>query len=128
MLLLGSRALTVAPLIVVPILVAFDAGSVALLHLAASDNAAEAGRAGVSAIAFENQATPHTAQSAFDAATSVAESHGERVDPKTFRVHSNGSVTLTVAKSTSTVVFEHLPILRGLTSTQNTMTVSRSNW
>lgn len=128
MLLPGSRTLTIAPMVVLPIVVAFDAGSVALMQLAASDNAAGAGRAGVTAIYNDNQATPDNAQAAYDAAKSVTDGHGETIDPTSFRIHSNGSVTLTVGKSTDTALFKHLPGLRGLTSTQNTMTVSRSNW
>lgn len=128
MLLLGSRTLTVVPMIVLPILVAFDAGSVALMQLAAPDNAAEAGRAGVTAIFNDNQATPDNAQVAFDAAKEVADTHGETIDPTSFRIHSDGSVSLTTGKSTDTVLFKHLPGLRGLTHTQTTVTVNRSNW
>lgn len=132
MLLLGSRTLTrtlfLVPAIALPIVVAFDAGSVALMQLAVADNTAEAGRAGVTAIAFERQASPQTAQMAFDAAKSVTDSHGEDIDPASFRVHSDGSVTLTVSKSTRTVLFGRLPGLRDLTKTQHTETVRRSNW
>lgn len=132
MLLLGSRTLLkrmiAVAAIALPIVVAFDAGSVALMHLAASDNAAEAGRAGVSAIAFERQATPQTAQVAFDAAKSVTDSHNEALDEKSFRVHADGSVTLTTTKETKTVLFGRLPGLKELTETQTTLTVNRSNW
>lgn len=129
MLLLGSsRKLLILPAIALPIVVAFDAGSVALMHLAAEDNAAEAGRAGVSAIAFERATNPQTAQVAFDAAKSVADSHHETIDPTSFRVHSNGSVTLTTGKSTKTVLFGRLPGLKNLTDAQTTLTVHRSNW
>lgn len=132
MLLLGpgslTRILTVTPLIALPILVAFDSGSIALMQIAAEDNAGEAGRAAVSAIAFERDATPDNAQLAYDAAKSVADTHHETIDPKTFRIHSDGSVTLTTGKSTQTVLFKHIPGLRGLTRTAHTLTTTRSNW
>ena len=132
MLLLGSgslpRIVTVAPLIVLPIVVAFDAGSVALMQIAAEDNTGEAGRAAVSAIAFDRETTPEVAQLAYDAAKSVADAHGETVDPTTFRIHSDGSVTLTVGKSTDTVLFRHLPGLRNLTDTRTTITARRPTW
>jgi hypothetical protein len=123
------RAVLLTGAAVLPIVVAFDAGSVAVMEMAAKDNADEAGRAAVSSIALINGgATPAAAQTAYDAAQEVADSYGEKVDPTSFRVHSNGSVTLTVSKSTDTVLFKHLPYLKGLTSTQTTMTVDRSNW
>lgn len=128
MLLLGSRTLTVLPMIVLPIVIAFDGGSVAIMKLAAPDNAAEAGRAGVTAIYNDNQATADNAQVAFDAAKSVSDNYGETIDPTSFRIQSDGSVTLTVSKSTDTVLFKHLPGLRGLTHTTTTETVKRSNW
>ncbi|MGQ0846209.1 MAG: hypothetical protein ACT4QF_18970 [Sporichthyaceae bacterium] len=128
MLLLRSRVLTYVPMVVLPIVAAFDAGTIAVMRMAAPDNAAEAGRAGVSAIFDSRDPTPANAQVAFDAAKSVSDMHGETIDPTSFRIHSDGSVTLTVAKSTDTVLLKYVPGLRSLTDTQTTQTVSRSNW
>jgi len=127
---LTSPVFRVLPLVVLPIVLAADAGSVTLMRMSVPDDADEAGRAGVAAITFATgtNPTPEEAQSAYDAATSVADTHGEHIDPATFTIYKDGSVTLTVRRSAGTVLFRHLPFLSGLTHTQSTTTVHRADW
>ena len=127
---LGSRAhtLVVFPLIALPILIAADAGSVTLMKLSVPDDAGEAGRAGVQAIYYSGVATPEEAQTAFTAAKSVADTHHEHIDPATFTITKDGAVTLTVTKHAGTVLFKHLPGLKGLTESKVTTTVARASW
>lgn len=123
-----SRALTVLPMIALPILLAVDAGSITLTKFSVSDDAQEAGRAGVQAILFNAAATPEEAQRAFDAAKSVSDTHREHIEPTSFTITKEGAVTLTVSKHSGTVLFKHIPGLRGLTTTTVTTTVARASW
>lgn len=124
----GRRLLTLLPLIALPVLVCADLGSIALVKLAAEDNAAEAGRAGMSAIQFERTATPQNAELAFQAASSVADLHGQQIDEDTFTIFDDGSVRLTARRTAPTVFFKHLPGLRDLAESEVTTTVTRPNW
>jgi hypothetical protein len=125
---LRSRVPVTLALIALPILLAADAGAVTLMKLAVPDDADEAGRAGVQAIMFNGVATPEEAQLAFDASKAVADTHREHIDPASFTITQDGAVTLTVSKHTGTVLFKHLPILKGLTHTTVTTTVARASW
>jgi hypothetical protein len=115
-------------MIALPILIAVDAGSVTLTKFSVSDDADEAGRAGVQAIMFNEAATPEEAQRAFDAAKSVSDTHHEHIDPASFTITKDGTVTLTVSKHSGTVLFKRIPGLNGLTTTKVTTTVSRASW
>jgi hypothetical protein len=115
-------------MIALPILIAVDAGSVTLTKFSVSDDADEAGRAGVQAIMFNAVATPEEAQRAYDASKSVADTHHEHIDPASFTITKDGTVTLTVSRSSGTILFKHLPGLEGLTHTTVTTTVSRGSW
>jgi hypothetical protein len=115
-------------MIALPILLAVDAGSITLTKFSVSDDAQEAGRAGVQAILFNAAATPEEAQRAFDAAKSVSDTHREHIEPTSFTITKEGAVTLTVSKHSGTVLFKHIPGLRGLTTTTVTTTVARASW
>jgi hypothetical protein len=123
-----SRLWVTLPLIVLPIVIAADAGSVTLTKLSVSDDAEEAGRAGVQAIMFNGVATPEQAQHAFDAAKAVSDTHHEHIDPTSFTITKDGTVTLTVTKHAGTILFKHLPMLKRLTTTTVTTTVARASW
>jgi hypothetical protein len=125
---LKSRLPVTVVLIALPIIMAVDAGAVTLTKLSVPDDADEAGRAGVQAILFNGIATPEEAQIAFDASKAVADTHHEHIDPTTFTITKDGTVTLTVSKNTGTILFKHLPILSGLTHTTATTTVARASW
>jgi hypothetical protein len=125
---LRSRLIVTLPLIVLPVVIAADAGAVTLTKLSVSDDADEAGRAGVQAIMFNGAATPEEAQLAFTAAKAVSDTHHEHIDPASFTITKDGAVTLTVTKHTGSVLFKHLPGLKDLTTTTVTTTVARASW
>lgn len=124
----GRRLLTVLPLIALPIVLAVDLASVALVHLSVPDNAGEAARAGMSAVQFERSATPQQAQIAFNAASQVADLHGLTLDRDSFTIYADGAVMLTVSKQAPTLLFKHLPGLKDLTISAETVTAGRPTW
>jgi hypothetical protein len=122
----GSRILTMLPLIALPVAIVADLGSVVVVQLSVPDDAQEAGRAGVQAIAFKvnpTAATPQNVTAAFEAASNVAKLHRQAVDPKTFTVFKDGSVQLTVSRTAPTMLFKHVPGLRDLAVSKTTTTV-----
>ena len=124
----GSRVLTLLPLVALPIVTAADVGSIALVHLAVPDDAAEAGRAAMSAIQYQSQPTSNAAQIAFDAAASVADLHQQEIDRRSFTIYKNGSVHLSVSRDAPTVMFKRIPFLRDLTHASATTTIERPTW
>lgn len=127
--LLGSRPLTMLPMIILPIVLCWDAGATVLTHMSVPDDAQQAGQAAVLAIQYmTGDPTSEDAQSAFAAAKQVADEHGETIDPTSFTIYKDGSVKLTVSRSTSTVLFEHLPFLSGFDKATTTVIVSRSTY
>lgn len=124
----GSRALSIAALATLPIILAADAGSIALVKLSIPDVAAEAARAGVQAIAYEREASPEVAQVAYGAATSVADLHRQEVDRQTFTVYRDGGVQLTVRRTAPTMLLEHIPGLRGLAEATASHRAERANY
>ena len=124
----GRRLLTVAPAVAVIVLMAADLASLSLVKVSFPDDAAEAARAGVSAIQFEGHATPQTAETAFRAAEAVAKEHSMNLDQQTFIVYADGSVKLTAHRHVPTVLFKRLPWLRGHTETTTTVTASRVHY
>lgn len=85
----------------------FDTISIGTSRLGAQDDANSAAEA-----AAQNWALDHDIQTAYDAATQVAEQHGEVIPPKSFVVSPNGAVHLTVVRSATTLVVQHIGPLR----------------
>jgi hypothetical protein len=126
--LIGTRPLTMLPMIILPIVLAWDAGAVTLMHMSIPDDAQQAGQAAVQAIQYMTYPTPDEAQSAFKAAESVTDLHGEKIDPAGFTIYKDGSVTLRATRSTDTVLFKYVPFLSGLAKASSTVTVQRVNY
>ncbi|MBA3742085.1 hypothetical protein [Sporichthya sp.] len=124
----GRRALTLITLIALPVVVAADLGSVALVKVSVEDDAGEAARAGVMAIQYGQTATPQTAEIAFRAAKEVADLHRLTIDPATFVVTADGSVRFAARRDAPTALFKHLPGLRDLTDTTVTVSAQRPNF
>lgn len=124
----GRRLLTALPLVALPVVIAIDLASVALVQLSVPDDAGEAARAGMAAVQFERSATPQQAQIAFNAASQVADLHRMNLDRESFTVYADGAVTLTASKKAPSLLFKHLPRLKDLTTSTETVTVSRPNW
>lgn len=124
----GRKLIVAIPLIGLPVLLAVDLASIAVVKLSVPDDAAEAARAGVSAIQYERSPTPQTATTAFDAATDVAELHRIDLDEKSFTVFADGAVRLTASRNAPTLLFKRLPWLRDHTQTTVTTTVDKPNW
>lgn len=125
----GRRLLVLGPLIALPILIAADLGSVALIQLSVPDDASEAARAGVSAIAFNSgTVTPATAEVAFDAANDVARLHRLDLDRETFTVYADGSVELSAHRTAPTLLFKHLPWVGDHLDVTSQTKASRPSW
>lgn len=124
----GRRFVTALPLIALPLVVAVDLASVALVHLSVPDHAGEAARAGMAAVQFERSATPQQAQLAFNAASQVADLHRLNLHREGFTVYADGAVTLTASKKAPTLLFKHLPGLKDLTTSTESVTAARPNW
>ncbi len=124
----GRRLLVLAPMIALPVLVAADLGSVALVRMSVPDDAGEAARAGVTAIQFDRTATSTTAATAYQAANGVAALHRMDLDEQTFKVFADGSVQLTAHRKAPTVLFKRVPWLRDHTDVTATATAHRSTW
>lgn len=124
----GRRFLSVVPVAAFVIVMAADAASVALVQVSVPDDAAEAARAGVSAIQFQREANPQNAQGAFDAAEQVAETHGLELDSQTFTIYADGSVQLTAHKDAPTLLFKRLPWFKSHTDKTTTVKVNRTPW
>lgn len=124
----GKRVLLLLPLIALPVLLAGDLGSVALVRLAAEDDAGEAARAGMSAIQFGPTVTPQTAEMAYRSASEVAELHRLTIDQQSFTIYADGAVKLTATRTAPTLVFKHLPGLRHFAVSSTTVMVSRPTW
>jgi len=127
--LLGSRPLTMLPAIILPIVLAWDGGSVTLMRMSVPDDAQQAGAAAVLAIQYmTGNPTTDEAQQAFNAAKQVTDEHGEKLDPTSFTIFQDGSVRLTVSRSINTVLFKYLPGLSDLDKTTTTITAQRSHY
>jgi hypothetical protein len=116
------------PMIILPIVLCWDAGAVTLMHMSVPDDAQQAGQAAVQAIQYMTYPTPDEAQAAFTAAKGVTDLHGETLDPASFTIYKDGSVTLKVSHSTDTVLFKYLPFLSALDNTSTTVTVQRAGY
>jgi hypothetical protein len=125
----GRKLLVGIPAVAIPILFAADLGSLALVTMSVPDDAADAARAGVSAIAFTNgPVTPTTAETAFHAAEDVAALSRMDLDRQTFTVFADGSVELTAHRKAPTLLFKHLPWVQDHLDVTTTITEKRPNW
>jgi len=125
----GRRLLLGVPAVVVPILLAADLGSVALVRMSVPDDADDAARAGVSAIGFNSgPVTPTTAETAFKAAEDVAHLNRMDLDRQTFTVFADGSVELSAHRKAPTLLFKHLPWVKNHLDVTSTTKVNRASW
>lgn len=124
----GQRLLVMLSLIALPVLLAADLGSVALVKVSVDDGAGEAARAGMSAIQFSGKPTPVEAELAYRAAAEVAELHDLVIDQQSFTIYADGAVKLTATRNSPTLLFKHLPGLRDITDSTVTVTVTRQGW
>ena len=124
----GRRLLTALPLLVLPVLLAADLASLALVRMSVPDDAGEAARAGVIATQFDRSATTQTAGVAFQAANEVAALHRMDLDRESFLVSADGSVRLTARRDAPTLLFKRLPWLRDHTEATATVTAVRPTW
>jgi hypothetical protein len=79
--------------------VTFDAVSVGVARMNASDNAAEA--AGFGADAWSQT---HDVKAAFQAASDYADEHGSTIDPKSFVIDRDGTVHVTLVHEATTLL------------------------
>lgn len=124
----GRRALTLLALIALPVVVAADLGSVALVKVSIEDDAGEAARAGMTVIQFTQKATPEGAEAAYQAASTVADLHRLSIDKDSFTIYADGAVKLTATRDAPTLLFKHFPGLRDVTDSTVTVTVGRPTW
>lgn len=95
-----------------------DAGSIVLTRMRVDDDLKSAGFAGATAIR-NKEVSGETAQLAYSAAVGSL-NDGERIDPETFAIRSDGSITLTVRMTAPTLAFKHLDFLNGFTEVEST--------
>lgn len=124
----GRKLLVALPLIGLPIVLAGDLASVALVKLAVQDDAGEAARAAMAAIQFDRAATPQHAEIAFNAASDVADLHRLTLDRESFTIYADGAVMLTATRKAPSLLFKHVPGLRDLTVSTETVTADRPTW
>jgi hypothetical protein len=125
----GRKFLVGISAVVVPILFAVDLGSSALVRMSVPDDANDAARAGVAAIAFnQGPLTPSTAELAFTAAEDVAKLNRLDLDRQTFTVLADGSVQLSAHRTVPTVLFKHLPWFKDHLDVTSTTKASRASW
>jgi hypothetical protein len=125
----GRKLLVGIPAVVVPILLAVDLGSSALVRMSVPDDANDAARAGVTAITYNNgPVTPATAELAYTAAADVAKLNRLDLDRQTFTVFADGSVQLSAHRKVPTVLFKHLPWVKDHLDVTSTTKASRAAW
>jgi hypothetical protein len=119
------RTLGFLAIVAVPILGAIDGGSVVYSRMATEHDAPTVAAAAAAAVRGM-PITPDTAVIAYRAAGEIADRLGATVQKKDFRVNLNGGITLTLTRTASTLVFDHLPRLRDLVKISSTVTVQPS--
>lgn len=82
-------------------IVGFDVVSVGVAKVSASDNAQNAAREGVEAYV----ASRGDINRAYAASLRYAEEHGGTIDPEDFLVHPDGTITVKVRKTATTLLF-----------------------
>jgi hypothetical protein len=105
-------------------LLLFDAITLGVGAMQVQDRAATAGRAAV-----QDYADRQDVQSAYDAAVLELAEYGvtDTLDPEKFRIDpADGSVTLTVERTSPTLVIEKIGPIRGWATTHATTTVRRA--
>lgn len=105
------------------VLLAVDAGSLALARTAAPDRLRDAGHAAVEAI-DGMPVSQRTAQVAFDAARLAAADDALVISADDFRVLPDGRIRLTGTRTSPTLVLHRLPRLRDLIEVSVTETVA----
>jgi hypothetical protein len=118
---LGWLTKLAATLAVVGVL-GFDAVSLATAQFSAEDTAQQAARAAV-----ETFGNTKDVQQAYDAAYAVAAADGATVDAPTFAPAQDGSVTLTLRTTASTLLVEKVPPARGWADVEKTVTARPSS-
>lgn len=103
-------------------LVGFDGISLGVAHLGAADDAVAAASAASEAYqraTRSSAATPTNepvgaaaATTAWAAASAYAASHGERLDPASFRLAQDGTAQVTVVRTATTLLLVRIPPLR----------------
>ena len=79
--------------------VSFDAVSVGVAKMSAEDNAQEAARAGA-----ESWSNRHDEAAAYTAAVRAAAEHDAEIDPTSFAIAEDGTVTVTLTKEATTLL------------------------
>ena len=99
--------------------VGFDLASLASTRFQAEDHAQSAARAAARA-----WTGPATLQAAYDAAVAEVVEHGDTIDPQSFSVRPDGTVTLTLLRTAPTLVVEKVPPLKEFTEVRRTVSVT----
>lgn len=100
-------------------LVGFDLISLAATRFQAEDHAQSAVRA--AARAWDG---PATLQASYDAAVAEVVEHGDTIDPQTFSIAPDGTVTLTLLRIAPTLVVEKVPPLAEYAEVRRTVSGS----
>lgn len=100
-------------------LIGFDLVSLGATRFQAEDHAQSAARA-----AAEAYRAPSDLQAAYDAAAREALEHGDTIDPTTFSVTPDRTVTLTLRRTAPTLLVEKVAPLRPWADVRRTVTGS----
>lgn len=100
-------------------LIGFDLVSLGATRFQAEDHAQSAARA-----AAEVYRGPSDLQAAYDAAVGEVLEHGDTIDPTTFAVAPDRTVTLTLRRAAPTLLLEKVPPLRPWADVRRTVTGS----
>lgn len=98
-------------------LVSFDAVSLGAAHFRAEDSAQRAART-----AAGNFSGTKSLQAAYEAALDEVLDSGDTIDPASFTISPDGSVTLTLRHETATLLVEKIPPLRSYAVIDRTVT------
>jgi hypothetical protein len=112
---LGWLTKLVATLAVLGV-VGFDLVSLGAARFQAEDHAQAAVRA-----ASSTWAGSKDLQAAYESALAEVAQHGDRIDPQTFTIASDGAITLTLQRTASTFVVEKIGPLRDLAQVSTTV-------
>ncbi len=100
-------------------LVGFDLISLGSTRFQAEDHAQSAVRA-----AARTWSGPASLQAAYEAAVAEVVQHGDTIDPQSFSVAPDGTVTLTLLRTAPTLVVEKVPPLANYASVRRTVSAS----
>lgn len=115
---LGWLTKLVATLAVLGV-IGFDLISLGTARFQAEDHAQSAVRA-----ASEAYRTPADVQAAYDAALAAVVEHGDTIDPNSFSVSADGTVTLTLHRTASTMLVEKVGPLRPWADVERTVSAT----